>query len=735
MYGYSFNIIKNLVYLLLFYVGSINICVLAYGKNIDEKMSLDYQYLSFFDNRVTIEDLSYKFDIGIGECKGTGDGLINFVVYADENDFFHPQLCICRVSSCNNLSEIKSDWHLTCSSRAICHAMPKRSYPIPFCSGIFQDKDIIRFVPIEFSSQTFFNPGIRIIELKKGKMYEDEVFLSYNDFLVKNGRLEFTGDFYGFKAYMVDGNKICIENPQEPQPLRCVPIPVLTQLVLSKYKYNQMKIQFLGTAPLKESIIRDNIDLIIRPKINLNNHQFYLKGKLQDNKIFNLSNCCMDGKIKYQRDNRVQVKCIDGINEFNTVFGYTLKIHEGKYDRYIWLRPLYSRMVRYARTRNKKYIQCADYEHDLKDKKQDFLDRVLINEDGYYFFSNAVNTDVKLNMYEEDNPCNNLENSFYLYQNYKLRLRNEKSWEFPPEVLTQYYSEQGYFSADVVRFFNADSKEEISLDVKLQNDLELLDYYSMGMCVDNFKNVIYAAKDNTSENNLFLKNKVKITRDRDVDIWLYYPKFTNVYNVSKKCDFIKVEILGGGQSGEIDAETGKSKEGVPGEYVMGMFKIGKSDQYFVKIHFDVNNGNSIGSDSMIEFCKRKKHRNSDVEVCEVKLVANGGGKLPNDKIKNIISNDTVHDRNMLYYRVVSNNKNRILSNIPSNKRVRFIPYQNFVQDILFEELSDDECIAGSLLMENTSKYFGAGGCADISTHSTEKGAGGMVKITCENWYN
>ncbi|QGR02863.1 hypothetical protein EDL79_04480 [Ehrlichia ruminantium] len=737
MHRYNFTIVKNLICLFILCVSSFSICVFAGSYSTDRETSLGGRHLKFADNEVTIDDLPYRLNIKVGECKGTDDGLQNFIVYIDESNFFRPQLCICNVNSCRNLP-MESDWHLSCNDHVICKAISRRAYPVPFCQGILEGKDMVRFVPVEFFSQTFFNPGIRVIESRNDSIYKDEVFMSYNDFVRRNGRTEFTGDFYGLKAYMVDNNKICIENPQDPRPPKCIPIPVLTALTLSKYKYNQMKVEFIGTAPLEEYVVKDNIGFIIKPKINLDNHKFYLEENSKK-KVFPVKDESIGSRIKYKRDDRVKVKCIDSVGSFNAIFGYILKTREDEYDRYIWLRPLYSRMVRYVKIKNKQYIQCADYEYDLKDKMQSFLDEIFINEDGYYFFAGEQNADIKLNMYTEDNPCNNLKNSFYLYQDHKLKLRYKKSWEFPPEVLTQYYTEHGRFDADVIRFFNADNKEELSLDVKLQNDLELLDYYSMGMCVDDFKTTIYAAKTNTSSSSSFLGNKRKITRNKDVDVWLSHPELTGVYNVPNKCDFIKVEIWGGGQSGKIDDENGESKAGEPGEYVMGMFKIKKSDQYSVKIHFDVNQNvnidQSIGSDSIIEFCKHKKRDGKDTEICEVKLTANGGGKLSDDKVKNIISNHAVHDRNMLYYRIVDNHRNRISYNIPVYKRVRLIPYQNFVQDILFEELSGNECTSGKLLEENTSKYFGAGGCANFSTHSTEEGAGGMVKITCEDWYS
>ncbi|AHX05225.1 hypothetical protein [Ehrlichia chaffeensis] len=48
-------------------------------------------------------------------------------------------------------------------------------------------------------------------------------------------------------------------------------------------------------------------------------------------------------------------------------------------------------------------------------------------------------------------------------------------------------------------------------------------------------------------------------------------------------------------------------------------------------------------------------------------------------------------------------------NVPDGKRIRFIPYQDFMTEVLWEEIGKNECNSGKLLAENNSNYFGAGG--------------------------
>ena len=747
MSKYVFNIVKSIVCVCIFVFNNFGMCAFGRGQFDNVNRNIHLGNLKFINDKIEICDFFTCVTVGVGECKRPSF-ISNFsILYVDSSDSLNQKLCTCTVSSCEDLPEDQSEWSTMCQSK-LCQRIGERFInPLPFCSILFEEKNIMRFVPVEFSQQTFFNPGIRIIVLNNGVLYKRNFFLSDEDFMKKSYEVLFGGRLYRFDVYRLGYNKICADYRHNGSFFtQCVPIPVLPQPMLTRSKNGEVKISANNTSLKSDVIVGDDILNktgigIVKPKISLNTHGFYLYEKCKNGKILEKGEYCPNGemsKVKYRRDDKVNVQCIDGLN---TVFGYLLKYNENGYDRHIWLKPLPNKMVRYVRTEAKKYIECADYKYDLNNKTQNFLDSILINEDGYYFFADQQNVMERLNIYPGNNPCNNLKDSFYSYQSTELKLRIRKLPSFYPEILTQ-FTESGRFDAEVLRYFNADNKKKLSLDIRFKNKLEFLDAYSMGMCIDNFESKIYAAEKIVEKDHdvssKFTKNEEK--NNKHVDVWLSYPKFAAVHNISNKCDFVKVEIWGGGQSGIIDTENLRNEEGKPGQYVMGMFKIKKSDKYFFKIqllemHNQVLDDNRYtGTDAVVEFCKRGEGL-AHKEICEVKLIANGGGKLPNRFRKNVIGNNLVNDKRMLYYRVVNGPRNRKSENVPSDKRIRFIPYQSFTKENLWEELAENECSSGKILEENNSKYFGAGGCADIKTHSTEKGAGSMVKITCENWYN
>ena len=736
------NILRSIGCLFILMFSSFSICVFGYEEVDSVKRNIHLGDFKFFDDEVKVCDFFYCVTIGVGECKKPSVFSDFSILYVDKNNSLNLKLCMCMVNSCKNLPVDQSEWSSVCESEAICQRIGQKFVePLPFCSMIFEEKNIMRFVPIEFSRQTFFNPGIRLIIADNGMLYKQDFFLSGDDFIQKDCEVIFGQKVYKFKIYRFGHNNICADYYYQGRSLnKCVPIPVLPQPILSRSEYGKVKVSFITTDLDQNLVFEDGVlnkagIKIIKPKINLDNHQFYLYEGCTNGEILNETEYCLNGEmsiIKYQHDDKITVKCINGLS---AVFGYVLKIKEKGYDRHIWLKPLPDKMVRYVRIKPKKYIQCADYEYDLKNETQDFLDEILINDNDYYFFANKHNRSEKLNIYPGNNPCNDLKDSFYLYQNTRLRLKKQNSTDLYPEVLTQ-FTESGQFDAEVLRYVNADNKEKLSLDIMFKDKLNFLDAYSMGMCVDNFESRTYAAEKTAINSSGFKKN----INDHSINVWLHPPKFTDVYNIPSKCDFVRVEIWGGGQSGKIDVKNWESKEGKPGQYVMGMFKIKKSSEYFLKIQLRemhnqiLDDGRDTGTDAIVRFCKKDK-RLPEKETCEVELIANGGGKLPSVSRRNVIANNVIRDKRMLYYRVVDGPKDRKSENIPSNKRIRFIPYQNFIKENLWEEIEQDVCSSGNLLEENTSKYFGAGGCADVKTHSTEKGAGGMVKITCEDWYH
>ncbi|AHX06213.1 hypothetical protein ECHLIB_0132 [Ehrlichia chaffeensis str. Liberty] len=749
MFRRIFNIVKGVLYIfiLTFCVGTT--CVFGYEEIFNAKPSLSYKSLRFCNDKIKLANLFFETTVNAGECKSVGSSSMYCIAYIDESDFMHPKLCMCQVYSCENLPVNQSEWGTKCETSIMCEKISSKPLPMVFCPLLLEEKNSIRFVPVEFSRQTFFKPGIRLIIVDNGSLYKRDFFLFENDVIGGDYKVAFSGKLYEFRIYRSGHNLICASYYDQGNFMtKCVPIPVLSKLKLSEHKNGTMEIRFYDVMTSEKGnlidnrIMRDfNVD-IVRPKIDVNSHDFYLYEQCQNGKILKLHEYCGNNevsRVRYKHDNKITVKCVDGIS---AIFGYVLKSREKyeEYDKHTWLKPLPSGMVRYVRVHEKKYIQCVDYEYDITNKTQDFLDDLFINGDGYYFFPDEQYSNRITNIYPDDNPCNSLKNSYYLYQNAKLKL---ESSEFSnPEILTQ-FTKANRFDACVLRYFDVDHKKMLSLDTKLQSELQFLDYHSMGMCVDHFESKTYAVEkiaphDNTLDSAL-LKFQEQLKNDKHVDVLLRYPKLTDVYNVPSRCDFVKVEIWSGGQSGKIDIENWKSEEGQPGEYVMGMFKTGKSNKYFIKVHLQgirdqvFDNEHTVGTDAMIEFCKRDKYSHNG-EVCEVKLTANGAGKLLNDMKKRIKSNKLVHDKKMLYYRVVNNYVTRHSENVPDGKRIRFIPYQDFMTEVLWEEIGKNECNSGKLLAENNSNYFGAGGCADVNTQSTEKGAGGIVKITCEDWY-
>ncbi|WP_240729897.1 hypothetical protein [Ehrlichia minasensis] len=778
MFGHVLNIIKKIGYVFILILYASNVHSLESHKVLTEKPRLGYRYLKFFNDEVTIDNVVFYTVIKAGECRTAGVKGSPHIAYFDTSNFAYHKLCVCGVSSCEDLPDKQSEWSTKCETTAVCEKTVQKLLPLQFCNILFEEKNRIRFVPIEFSRQMFFDPGIRLIVVDNGKLYKQDFFLGIG-FISRDCEVTFAGKLYKFKIYKVGYDRICADYyDQENFLTRCVPIPMLPKPVLHEEEDRKMKISFSDRLIItQDMLVRDEIVdhfgiRIVRPKINFDNHQFYLYKKCRDGKVLKLNEYCRDdavGQIRHQHDDKVTVKCIDGIN---TTFGYVLKSHD-VYDKHTWLKPLPDKMVRYVLTGKKQYIQCADYEYDLTNKDQDFLDSILINEDNYYFFSDEQHRNKKLNLYQDDNPCNNLKNSFYLYQNTKLKVADSKSTVLPPEVFTQFIKSDSLdsnvehfsiedqkisyadpviksyrFDTHVLRYFNVDNNEILSLDPKLQLELQPLDYHSMGMCIDNFESTTYVPEKITESDKNFDSNLPAQGDNKSVHVLLHYPKLAGIYKVPDKCDFIKVEMLGGGQPGKIDVKSWIGKEGQPGEYVMGMFKTKKSDKYFVKISFKemenassksgndehLKDNNYVGMDTVVEFCK-KDERLYDGEVCEVQLTANGGGKLQHDIKKNIISNNLVRNKRMLYYRVVNGHVSRRSENVPHDKRIRFIPYQDFMTEALWEEIGKDECKSGKLFAENNSKYFGAGGCVDVSTGSTEKGASGMVKITCEDWYH
>ncbi|KJV63409.1 hypothetical protein DB91_02040 [Ehrlichia sp. Wisconsin_h] len=739
-----FSLIRRVICIFIFIFYMSATCAFGYKEISNKKPSGYYGPLTFLDYKVKLTTcISSIVTINAGECKFVEGCAKRYIAYVDNRSFLRPSLCLCIVSSCEGLPNHQSEWVSRCDFNPECENISTRLFHVPFCPVIFEDKNIMRFVPIEFSRQTFFKPGIRLIVVDDGNLYKEDFFLSDDDFFEgKECKAAFAGKLYEFKLYRSGGDKICVYYYDKGEFLiKCFPIPVLSQPVLRKYRIDKVGIQFSNTLLKPGNHVDDNIMRefninIIRPKINFKNHGFYLSTRCKDGVLLKPNEYCQNGisEVQYKHDDAVMVKCVD----IRTIFGYVLKFHTDQGERHIWLKPLPYKMMHYVRIEG-RYKQCPDGEYDIASKKQDFLDNILINEDDYYINSDKQNSIGEISVYPGHHSCNNIKDSCYLYQNIL-------EYTKPPKLFSRAFPQfvqPNRFDVNVIKYFNVDYREILSLDKSLQSKLQPLDYHSMGMCIDDFGGIIYTATKGSpydkSSSAMSLKYNRAIKGKRHVYELLYDPKLQRIYNVPGKCDFVKIEVWGGGQPGKIDVERWRNEEGQPGGYVMGMFRLRKSRKYFIKVDFqgihrpiDNNNGD-IGADTIVDFCGIGRHGKV---ICKVKLTASGGGGKLQNNIKEMVKiNSNVNQKEMLYYRVVDNSLSRRSENVPNGKRIRFIPYQNFMTEMFWEEIGQNDCKSGQLLAENNSAYFGTGGCADVNTNSTEEGANGMVRITCETWSN
>ncbi|WP_232228951.1 hypothetical protein [Ehrlichia japonica] len=720
-------------------------CAFGYKEISNGKPSVRYGSMLFLDYKVELTTyISGIVTINVGECKFVEAYAKHYIVYVDKSDSLHPSLCLCLVSSCEGLPEKQLGWASKCDARPACENISPRLSHIPFCPIIFEDKNIIRFVPVEFSRQTYFKPGIRLIVLDGGNLYKEDFFLSSYNSEKKKYKATFAGKLYKFSVYRFGDSKICVDYYDNKGAFltKCIPIPALSTTVLRKHLVNKVGIQFNNTLlehgnPVDDDIMRKFNINIIRPKINLWTHKFYLAERCQDGELVALNEYCKGGisHVKYKHDDAVMVKCVD----INKVFGYVLTLSTDQGNRCFWFKPLPYKMLPYVRV-GEEYEQCPGYGYDIASKKQDFLDNILIDEGNCCINSDEQNSSEKISVYQGNHPCNNIKDSCYFYKRtLKYTTKSPKLFSgIPPKFV-----EPSRSDVSMSQYFNVDFQEILTLNRSWKSKLQPLDYHSMGMCIDDFEGVIYTATKgfaNDSISNAMLLKSNKALKGKKHTYKLLYPsKLQHTYNVPGKCNFVKVEVWGGGQSGKIDVKNWTNKEGQPGGYVMGMFYLKESRRHSIKVDFQGihrpidNNDDGIGTDTIVEFCKTGRYGKV---MCEVKLIAGGGGGKLQNNIKEMVKvNNLVRNKEMLYYRVVDNHLDRRSGNVPSGKRIRFIPYQDFMTEVLWEEIGQNDCKSGKLLAENNSAYFGAGGCADVNTDSTEEGAVGMVRITCETWYN
>nr|WP_238523305.1 hypothetical protein [Anaplasma centrale] len=613
-----------------------------------------------------------------------------------------------------------------------------------FCNA-FAKESRIHVVPIEFRRQSYFMPGLRVITEDGGVNKVQDLYLGDSrthspvrsrgpkiidcgrmtgglhnlskecaDFPVETQDPEEYVSAFGYRLHRHD-DEICIERVSNAgRVVDCVPAPGLQRPSITSVPGNKMQIRF---NPCKDLNGNDtgycNLAMgpgdkdsaaefaVARPKFDVNSYDFTLK-YVCDEPGVELKNC-KQLRQTYDEDPRGNVTCLTGL-QFSPKKFYVRRDH-----RHYWVSELPKVLVaRSLDKASKRNLLCDDSRSlDLSKMRQEDIDRMRIR--GRFFRivpqgSGGTGGDVL---------CK--DNMLYLYDNDRvfdhetpsMCSSSSKYGVISGHCKTRYMSEDYHQP-----FFLRDSEEESTSSIVPLNLL------MQGMCVSNFPEYVYkyytggsplAAGLSPEESN---KHLLEISRD------------------NTECDFIRIEMWGGGESGSL---RGGAKVGKPGEYVMGVLKVNPEERKYLITSvghggaalLDAkgnSNAQSPGGNTTALLC-------DDVggETCSLRLTAGGGGRPGGT------SSSTGYEK-LVHYRVAE-----------GRAKIRddevFVPYQNIDFASGRASMHDVGCVSNSpssgkraaIEVLAPSKYMGAGGCARADANVVQSGAHGMIKLTCEKW--
>ncbi|MGN7678950.1 MAG: hypothetical protein ACTJLL_04315 [Anaplasma sp.] len=607
------------------------------------------------------------------------------------------------------------------------------------CNG-FARESRIHVLPLSFSKQSYFAPGVRVLTDEghaKGYKAEDIYSGAYGDYVrtrgVKSiwckGMIEqaFTGsEACKFpvegenlaSGYSVrrSGEEVCMDHVRLSggRMVDCVPSATLLRpLVSGTPGDDKLNIKFW---PCKDEKGADTsyCDLtmgvgekddvtgfsVLKPKFDLSKYEFVTKRVCTEQDVDEPSKC-KEFKEVYDTDPKGNATCL-----------VDLKFARGKFyvkrdGRNHWVSELPKVLVAHSRdVVSKKNLRCEDSKSlDLATMHQDEIDRMRIRGRFYRFVKQDQNTaDSKNN----DVLCQ--DNMHYVYDNDRVFEHRDtsrcssKSREgvIAGHCKTRYISDDNHLP-----FFLSDGEEmSISAVTPLNESMQ-------GLCVNNFPQHEYKYSEGGSSLAVGLnpgeQNKHLLEVNGD----------------NTKCDFIKMEMWGGGESGSL---SGDAKAGKSGEYVMGILKLDPKEKKYLIV--DVGKGgdatlnaqgNSVGNNSgentTVSLC-------DDIAAtrCDLQLTAKGGGQR--------VANSSGYEK-LVHYRVAEGRTQVAKDEV-------FVPYQ----DINFSEgkasAEQAGCLGGDakddkILTVKPGKYVGAGGCARADIKVLQSGAHGMVRLTCEKW--
>lgn len=373
-------------------------------------------------------------------------------------------------------------------------------------------------------------------------------------------------------------------------------------------------------------------------------------------------------------------------------------------DRYHWLRKLPKALVAhsYDYVSNRR-LQCGDEKSiDLASMAQEELDKMLVRGRNFSFPEDP--TDRRRH---EGVLCHS--GLTYSYTNHRAFLHDGECASSEKDGVISGYCRTKYESLD-------DFQKVFLSDKELPSDGHVfpLNPILQGYCVSNFPSHEYKVVDVSVAPGI-----VKAQRSYVLEV---SPKNTT-------CDLLKIEMWGAGESGSI--HTGRA--GKSGEYAMGILKLNlkPQEQKFLKINVGLGGsayvgkrggGNDPGATTEVFLCDSADNNSN----CPIQLFAKGGGleKAP----------DSLGLDKLVHYRVAEG-----LAALHGANQV-FIPYQNPSKYAGYAFADEVGCVrggtaasAGTKTIPISDMFPGAGGCARADINVLQGGANGRVKITCEKW--
>ncbi|MGN7661082.1 MAG: hypothetical protein ACTJLK_00435, partial [Anaplasma sp.] len=611
---------------------------------------------------------------------------------------------------------------------------------LPALCNSFARESRVHILPLSFSKQSYFSPGVRVLtdEGHAGGYKAEDIYSgAYGDYVrtrgVKSiwckGLVEqlFTGsDTCKFPVageslaagYSVrrSGEEVCMDHVRASggRVVDCVPSSTLFRPIVSGAAGNdRLNIKF---QPCKDEKgedtsycdltmgVGDKDDVtgfsVLKPKFDLRKYDFATKRACAEPDIDEPSKCKKFKEV-YDTDPQGNVTCV-----------VDLQFAQGKFyvkrgGRNYWISELPKVLVAHSRdVVSKKNVRCEDSKSlDLATMHQDEIDRMRIRGRLFRFVKQDRNTAAGQN----DNAlCQG--NMHYIYDNDRVFEHHDTSrcssksrdGVIAGHCKTRYISDDNYLP-----FFLSEGEEVLT------NAVVPLNVSMQGLCVNNFPQHEYKYSSGGSSLSVGLnpgeQNKHLLEVNGD----------------NTKCDFLKMEVWGGGESGSLrgDAKAGKS-----GEYVMGILKLDPKEKKYLIV--DVGKGGDATLDAQGDSVGNSSGENTTVSLCDdiaatrcdVQLIAKGGGQG--------VANSSGYEK-LVHYRVAEGR-----THVAKNEV--FMPYQgiNFSEGKASAEQAG--CLGGSaendkILTIGPSKYVGAGGCARADIKVLQSGAHGMVRLTCEKW--